>query len=108
MTNKFLGKIISAEFGRVEERPFLIGLQLVFKIDPYTVNDGGKYCVNISKDCRWGDDSRVEIITQYVEYVAQVLKDANCNYVSELVNKPVEVTVEGNTFKDFRILTEVI
>jgi hypothetical protein len=108
MTEKFLGKITSAEFGTFKERPFLIGLHLVFKIKPYVVTDGGKYCVNISKECDWGDDSRVEVITQYVEFVGKILEDANCNYVSELVNKPVEVTIENSTFKDFRILTEVI
>lgn len=30
------------------------------------------------------------------------------NYVSELLGKPVEVTLEDGVFKDFRILTEVL
>ena len=42
------------------------------------------------------------------EKVYQILKDAKVNYVSELVNKPVEVTIDKNCFKDFRILTEVL
>lgn len=52
--------------------------------------------------------NREESITKSVEEVNQILKDAKVNYVSELVNKPVEVTMENNTFKDFRILTEVL
>lgn len=42
------------------------------------------------------------------EFVSKILKDDNCSYVSELKDKPVEVTIEGNTFKSFRILTEVL
>ncbi len=34
--------------------------------------------------------------------------DANVNHVFELINKPVEVTLESNTFQDFGILTEAI
>ena len=38
----------------------------------------------------------------------EILKDAKVNYVSQLVGKPVEVEIEDNMFKDFRILTEVL
>lgn len=72
------------------------------------VMDGGKYTVNISPECKWKDLKREETITKSVEEVDRILKDAKVNYVSELVNKPVEVTMENNTFKDFRILTEVL
>ena len=72
------------------------------------VMDGGKYTVNISPECKWKKTNREESITKSVEEVNQILKDAKVNYVSELVNKPVEVTMENNTFKDFRILTEVL
>lgn len=54
------------------------------------------------------DLNREETITESIEKVNQILKDAKVNYVSELLNKPVEVTIENNTFKDFRILTEVL
>ena len=36
------------------------------------------------------------------------LKDAKVSYISELVNKLVEVEIEPSTFKSFRILTEVL
>lgn len=42
------------------------------------------------------------------EKVAAILKDAKVSSVSGLIGKPVEVTLEGNLFKDFRILTEVL
>lgn len=108
MTENILGKIDFAEYGQVRDYPFLIGLQLGFKLGGCGVMDGGKYTVNISKECRWEESERREAITASVEKADQILKDAKCHYVSELLNKPVEVTLENNTFKSFRILTEVL
>lgn len=109
MTTKELGKITFAEFGTIREYPFLIGLQLGFRIGSgFSVMDGGKYTVNISPECKWKDLNREATITKTIEEVNRILEDAKVNYVSELLNKPVEVTMEGNTFKDFRILTEVL
>ena len=108
MTEKYLGKIDFAEFGTIEDYPFLIGLQLGFSMNGCSVMDGGKYCVNISNQCKWEDREKNEVITNSVEYISEVLKDAKVNYVSQLVGKPVEVLIEDNTFKGFRILTEVL
>ena len=108
MTEKVLGKIDFAEFGTFKERPFLIGLQLGFSMSGCGVMDGGKYTVNISPDCRWESDERSNAIVGMVEYVNDILKSAKANYVSELIGKPVEITIIDNCFKDFRILTEVL
>lgn len=109
MTGKILGKIDFAEYGTVRDYPFLIGLQLGFKLGNGTgVMDGGSNTINISKECRWEESEREAAVTVSVEKVYQVLEDAKVNYVSQLVNKPVEVTIDKNCFKDFRILTEVL
>lgn len=108
MTTKELGKITFAEFGTVRDYPFLIGLQLGFRMDGSAVMDGGKYTVNISPECKWKKMNREATIIKSIEEVNRILKDAKANYVSELLNKPVEVTMEDNAFKDFRILTEVL
>ena len=109
MTEKKLGKINFAEFGTIKDYPFLIGLQLGFKLcDKTGIWDGLRYTVNISPDCKWETRERAETITQTIEFVNDILKAAKVNYVSELINKPVEVTIENSTFKDFRILTEVL
>ena len=106
---KILGKIDFAEYGTFKDYPFLIGLQLGFKLgDGGEIMDGGKYTVNIDKQCRWEESDRVIAVTASIEKVHQILKDAKVNYVSQLINKPVKVTIEKNTFKDFRILTEVL
>ena len=109
MTGKILGKINFAEYGTVRDYPFLIGLQLGFKLGDGTgVMDGGSNTINISKECKWEETEREAAITVSVEKIYQILKDAKVNYVSELINKPVEVTIDKNCFKDFRILTEVL
>ncbi|MGN5457070.1 MAG: hypothetical protein ACI4XN_13825 [Candidatus Kurthia intestinigallinarum] len=109
MTEKVLGKITSAEYGMVHDYPFLFGIQLTFKLaDGCGIGCGSRYTINISKECRWGKNERKEAITNSVDELYKILSDAKVNYVSELINKPVEVSIEKNTFKDFRILTEVL
>lgn len=108
MDGKFLGKINFVEYGTVTDYPFYMGLILGFKMNGYEVMSGIKYVVNISPDCRWEDVERQDAIIKNAEFIYGILKDAKVNYVSELLNKPVEVTIEKNTFKDFRILTEVL
>lgn len=105
---KRLGKIDFAEFGILKDYPFLIGLHLGFSMGGCGVMDGGQYTVNISSECCWKDVSREVAVTSMVEKVNQILSDAKACYVSDLVNKPVEVTLENRCFKSFRILTEVL
>lgn len=108
MKDKVLGKIDHVEFGRYPDRPFLFGLQLGFSFQGGSVGDGGKFTVNISPECRWEKGEREAAITSMIEKIDGILKDAKVNSVSKLLGKPVEVTLENNTFKDFRILTEVL
>jgi len=110
MNGKVLGKIDSVRFGFVRDYPFLFGLQLTFSLSDGTgVGTGSRYTVNISDECRWDTpDEREKAITELVDEIASIMKDAKVDYVSELKNKPVEVTIEGNMFARFRILTEVL
>ena len=109
MIEKRLGKISFAEFGTIHDMEFLFGLQLGFSMDGCGVMDGGSGCVNINPECKWSSpDARSLAVTVMVDRAHQILEDAKVNYVSELLNKPVEVTLENNTFKGFRILTEVL
>lgn len=98
MTEKHLGKNYFAEFGTIKDYP----------CDKTWIGDGGKYMVNINPACRWETSERTETVTQKVEFVNDILNATKVNYVSELINKPVEVTIENNCFKDFQILTEVL
>lgn len=109
MSNVVLGKIDYAEYGTYPDRPFLFGLQLGFLMLGSGVMDGAIYTVNISKECKWnhmGEKSQAFIDS--MEFVAKILKDAKVNYISQLKGKPVEINLDGNCFKEFRILTEVL
>ena len=109
MTEKLLGKITRAEYGTVKEYSFLIGLQLSFSMNGSGVSDGGKYTLNIDKECKvWEENQRSQAVTENIENLYQLLNDAKVNYVSQLVGRPVEVTIEDNSFRGFRILTEVL
>ena len=101
MLEKRLGKIDFAEFGTMRDYSFQLGLQL-------GVMDAGKYTVNMSPDCHWEMETRNSNLAESLDHVTRILKDAKVNYVSELLGKPVEVTLEDGVFKDFRILTEVL
>ncbi|MDP4224853.1 MAG: hypothetical protein Q8910_00585 [Bacteroidota bacterium] len=109
MTEKLLGKIDFAEFGGMSDYPFMIGLQLGFSFNGSGVMDGGKYTVNITHSYKWANnDEKYQAYEKCLTMVYDTCKKAKVNYVSELKNKPVEVTMENGWFKDFRILEEVI
>ena len=108
---KELGKISRAYFGTVSDYPFLLGIIFNFSLGGggSGIGCGGKYTVNVSPDCKYaGTAERNQAIVDMCEKVASILEDAKVNRVSELKGVPVEVTIEGNCFRDFRILDEVL
>ena len=106
---KYFGKISRAEFGTVRDYPFLMGLQLDFTFDGGGVGDGGLHTVNINPDCKYDNEfERLQKQSNVLIDTARILKDAKVNHVSELKNKPVEVELESDTFKSFRVLKEVL
>ena len=110
MVEKVLGKITSAEFGRIHDMPFLFGLQLTFDLGINgMITDGAKFTENISSSCKWTNVEERNVRFMYnLDMLNSILADAKVNHVSELKGKPVEVEIENNTFKNFRILTEVL
>ena len=110
MEKKYLGKITTAEFGKIRDYPMYMGLLLEFTFDGNChVGDGGKFTTNMSKGCIWSSaEERRLAIEERMDAVYKLLNDAKVRTVSQLKNKRVEITLEANTFKDFRILTEVL
>lgn len=101
MIKKYLGKIDNAQFGFVPDMPFLFGLQLAFTFDSCCrIGTGGKYVCNIGIN----KDNTEKVC----KYVCDILKQANCHHVSELIGKPVEIELDEDKFSNFRILTEVL
>lgn len=109
MINKMFGKIVSAEFGTVQDRPFLMGLKLEFRLSDGTViGNGGKCIISVATAHELSGAERRKRITAMVDAIREILKDSKVNNISELIGKPVEVTMENDIYKDFRILTEVL
>lgn len=109
MLDAFILFIVGAEFGLYHDRPFLFGLQLEFKMLSCEIGCGGRYTINLSKECKWEDEAdKTQAIVELVEHLNSILKDAKVNHVSQLKGKPVEITIMNRCFQDFRILTEVI
>lgn len=109
MTEKLLGKISNVRFGFIPDYPFLFGLDLTFKLsDNSGIGTGGKYTVNISETCKWSEEERNAALIDMINQIIKIMKDAKITNISDLKNKPVEVTIDRNIFKDFRILTEVL
>lgn len=110
MDGKFLGKIVNAQFGQYYDRPFLLGLQLEFIFDGNSgVADGGRHLINISDSCKWESEEKKNGAYQEVlKSLNKILTDAKVNHVSELIGKPIEIEIEGQMYKSFRILTEVL
>lgn len=109
MTEKILGKITDAKYGRFKGHEENFGLWLEFKLGDGRITDSSTiYMININKSCRWEPLERLGAIAQSADFVDDTLNAAHRNWVNELPGTPVEVTVEDNLFRGFRILTEVI
>jgi len=111
MEEKKLGKIKSAKFGLLEDRQFLMGLQLEFEMEYTGCGDGGLFLFNISdrnENTKWSEQERTDVVMENMNLLKEILTDSKVNTVNELIGKPVEVLLKNRCFQDFRILTEVL
>jgi len=61
-----------------------------------------------SEHTKWTEGERDGWYAEIMRYVSSLLKDAKVDSVDKLKGKPVEVTLDGNQLKSWRILTEVL
>lgn len=103
---KHLGKISSIYVGLQEGR---FGLWLTFSYDGCcgcgtfegTWAEHDEYC-------KWTLKDQKDIFGKVMVYIKDLLLLAKKEKVEDLRNVPVEVTLEGNCLKSWRILTEVL
>jgi len=112
MITKELGKIDSVSFGLGDYQGAMLGIHLSFSFDNggcgYSKSSWDKNIIEHSEYCKWSESDRDKEYSEIMRYVSDLLKDAKVTTVNELKNIPVEVTLDGNTFKSFRILIEVL
>lgn len=110
---KELGKIKSVEFGLGGYQDACLGIQFSLGGESWGVNDWkGPWDFNLiecDSHCRWTEEDRSKQAIEMLKFISDLLKDANVRHISQLKNKPIEVTFKDyNTLKGWRILKEVL
>lgn len=109
---KELGKITKAKFGLGGYDGVMIGLHLTFSIGSSTVNwtksDWDPEIIKLSEHTQWSEADRDANFSEIVRYLSKVLNEAKVDSVDRLIGIPVEITLDGNTLKSWRVLTEVL
>jgi hypothetical protein len=110
--SKKLGRIKTVYFGLGGYQDVCIGIHFTFDFDGCGVSSTKSAwdptVMKCTEYCKWTEESRSEQLDEIVRYISQLLADAKVDRVDKLQGKPVEITLDGNTFKSFRILTEVL
>lgn len=107
---KELGKITHATFGLGGYQDAQIGFWLELGGDSWGVSasGGGAWAMDRTEHSKWTEADRLGELARAAMKVADTLKKAKKRHVQDLVGVPVEVTLDGNLLKDWRILTEVL
>lgn len=112
MVTKELGKIDYVGFGHGGYQDAMIGLSLSFEMGCGGVSTFIGFWDDNMIDCgdttKWTEQDRSDNHGKTVTKISNLLREAKVHDVYELKGKPVEVKMDGNMFKSFRILTEVL
>jgi len=110
MNEKFLGKIDSFRvgFGGYQDAQF--GYWFTLRFDKCSGVGGGKgpWATEVSAHTKWTEADRSAQFDEVMRDLWKFLEQAKKREVHELVGIPVEVTMEGNMLKSWRVLEEVL
>jgi hypothetical protein len=102
-----LGKIAKAAYG-LSDGQSKFGLSVTLAFDGSMVDDfKGRYTVR-PPHAQYSQESYDQGIVDDRNELARLLIEAKASNVQDLVGKPVEITLEGNLLRSWRILTEVL
>lgn len=104
-----LGKIKEVDVELI--RGCYLGIDFTFSLEGGScgIGTGGKYTVNISEQCKWEHpQDKQQAYYESFKRIGEILKTAKVTKIQELKDIPVKVKIENNTFKDFKILTDVL
>jgi hypothetical protein len=109
---KKLGKIEEVRFGLGGYQGAMLGLHVTLGNGSWGVGDSkcnwDSEQIKWTENTQWTEDERDGWYSEIMRYVSSLLKDAKVDSVDKLKGKPVEVTLDGNQLKSWRILTEVL
>lgn len=109
MIEKQLAKIssVSVGFGGYDDAMF--GVSVAFTHGCWGVNDfKGWWAAKPGKNAKWTREDQIKRWGENMEWLKDLMRDAKVESVAALRNTPVELTLENNQLKSWRILTEVI
>ena len=109
---KLLGKIESIKFGYVGYQDMQFGLQITFSAKGFgvcdTIAEAWVTDMSISKHSQWSEEDRDSAYARTARRINEIMRKAKVTDINKLVNIPVELTIEGNTLKEWRVLEEVL
>lgn len=104
-----LGKISSVRFGWGGYQDAQLGLSLSFSMKGSGVGTFvGAWGIERSEYAKWTEEDRLRQLGEAVMKLGSMLSKAHKTDVTQLVGIPVELTFEGNTLHDWRLLEEVL
>lgn len=111
---KVLGKIKSITFGIGGYNDAMLGYDIEFSLDGGsrgTFISNGFFDFNRVKHtehCKWSLQDREDAAVIMLKDLSDILAKAKVLTVDKLVNIPVEVSIDRNSIKSWRVLEEVL
>lgn len=110
--DKRLGKLSDVKFGIGGYQDAMLGFSATLGDNSWGVSTTkSAWDANLikhSEHCKWTEEDRSKQYADIMRYLSDLLHAAKVSSVSQLNGIPIEATFEGNTLKDWRILTEVL
>jgi len=109
MKTKELGRIADISFGLGGYQDVMLGVTVQLGTRSWGVADfNGTWSFPPSEGAKWTLEDQTKQWGEMCRWVASLLEDAKKQKLSELVNVPVEVTMEDGRLVSWRILKEVL
>lgn len=111
MTTTKIGKIqkISLGFGGYQDAMLGLSVTLGSEQGSWGVGDSkGFWSGERSDRCQWSEAGRLKSYGDTMTFIGALLSAAKKDDINKLVGVPIEVRFDGNTLKDWRVLTEAI
>lgn len=106
-----LGKIESLRVGMGGYQDAMFGVTVCLSMQGSGVSDfKGMWGqdIKVGEHTKWSETDRSRQFDDLVRWMDDQCRLAKVDDVMKLVGKPVEVTLDGNTLKSWRLLTEVL
>ena len=108
---KELGKISSIKFGRGGYQGAMMGVDIAFSFSGSGICEyrgTWSQSIEVRDHTFWTEEDRDKNFAETMRYIDNILIKAKKKDINDLVGVPVEVTIESNTLKSWRVLEEVL